>query len=311
MERWKNELAPLLPKAVGAVLSELSDADRLLELRLRAGLPMQLVFDGYDRIVYASGGKPMLTEQGCAALLSRLCEDSVYAWETELSGGFLTVRGGYRVGIAGRCAVGADGKLRYTAVNGFCIRIVREVPGAAKAIVPYVTEGNRLLSTLLISPPNCGKTTALRDLIRTASDGLYGVRPMRVCVSDERFELSGACDGSRLFDLGARTDTVSGLNKADSLERMLTALSPEALASDELTVRADQEAIHRAGCSGVTVLATAHAGCLSDLQKREPTAKLLRDRVFSRIVLLGRTPRVGAVQCVWNADGTVLFGEAA
>lgn len=305
MERWKTELLPLLPKPIGAVLRELNDEDRLLEIRLRVGRPMELVTERGDRLVYAPQGKPLLPEDAFAPLLATLCGRSVYAWERELSNGFLTVPGGYRVGIAGRAIRTAEG-VRYTAVRGFCIRIVRERIGAAEPLLPYLIEDGALLSALLISPPNCGKTTVLRDLIRLVSDGTATLRAHRVCAADERFELSGAADGALPFDLGLRTDVVSGISKPEALERMLAALSPEVLATDELHTAADADAIDRASGCGVRVLATAHAGSFSDALRRPAIRHLLETGVFRRVIRLRREP-VGTVGTVYDETGAILL----
>ena len=304
MERWQTELTPLLPGAVREVLAAVNEEDRLLEIRLRAGKPMELVLARGDRLVYAPGGGAMLPEEAFLPLLSAFCEHSVYAWEHELSQGFLTLAGGYRVGIAGR-AIRSDGGVRYTAVRGFCIRIVRECIGAAEGLLGHVVSNGELCSTLLISPPGCGKTTLLRDLIRLVSNGNGIVNPCRVCAADERFELGGAANGQCRFDLGVRTDVVSGIAKPDALMRMLAALSPQVLATDELHTEEDAAAIDRASACGVRVLATAHAADISDLYRRAPLRRLLENGTFSRIVRIQKHP-IGSIAYVADAQGTIL-----
>jgi len=307
MERWETELKPLLPAQVKEVLDGITERDRLLEIRLRAGRPMELVTAERDRLIYAPGGAPMLGEDDFERIVAQLCEHSIYAWEHELSEGFLTIAGGYRVGIAGR-AIRTDSGVRYTAVRGLCIRIVRECIGAGKTILPLLVSAGTLCSTLLISPPGCGKTTLLRDLIRLVSDGTDEVKPHRVCAADERFELCGSADGRCAFDLGARTDIVSGIAKQDALLRMLAALSPQVLATDELHTAEDAAAIDRASACGVTVLATAHAGSMQELRRRKPMRKLLEDGTFQRIVRIRNDP-VGRVAFVADAEGTILWEE--
>ncbi|MBQ9187803.1 MAG: hypothetical protein IJ138_00605 [Clostridia bacterium] len=303
MERWKEDLLPLLPNPIAEVLAAVENEDTLTEIHLRADLPMQLTFTDHDRLIYGPGRKPVLTSWDCEMLLAGLCQHAVYAWETELANGFFTINGGYRVGIAGRTIRDAAGQYRYAVITGFCIRIVREMKNAAIPLVPWVTGNGRILSTLLLSPPGCGKTTVLRDLIRIVSDGLCGILPQRVCVADERFELCGKYDGERRFDLGNRTDVICGMKKADALERMQAALSPQVMATDELIEKQDMDAIRHAKGSGVTILSTVHAGTLNDVKQKEVMRQMLADHVFDRYVLLSDRPNPGTVSSVWDTNG--------
>lgn len=304
MEQWQETLLQQLPEAARTVLNGMEQADRLTEIRFRADGPMQLVFEDTDRIVYASNARPMMSAKEVQRFAERLMGNAPYAWEEQNRNGFFNVAGGFRVGICGR-AVGKHGEIeRITAVTGISIRIVRERIDAAKPILPYLVEDGELLSTLLLSPPNCGKTTLLRDLIRIVSDGMYGVHPKKVGVADERFELSGDHNGLRAFSLGVRTDVLSGVGKACAIERILTTLSPEVLATDELTLQEDVRALIRAKGGGVEVLATAHGTTPDVLFRQERLKGLMEERIFDRIVRLeGR----GRIRTVWSGEQTVLW----
>lgn len=105
---WKGDLGPYLPPRVRDMLASVDEDAPLEEIRLRAGQPLQLCFTGCERLIYAVGGRPAVSAQDCADTLSRVCEQSLYAWEEELKSGFVTLPGGYRVGVCGR-AVGHDG----------------------------------------------------------------------------------------------------------------------------------------------------------------------------------------------------------
>ena len=61
MERWKEDLLPLLPNPIAEVLAAVENEDALTEIHLRADLPMQLTFTDHDRLIYGPGRKPVLT----------------------------------------------------------------------------------------------------------------------------------------------------------------------------------------------------------------------------------------------------------
>jgi stage III sporulation protein AA len=299
MERWKQQWTPLLPGRVSEVLERLDDEAPLLEIRLRRDRPLELVFDGSDRIVYGNNKAPIVSEEELRALCARLMEYSAYAWENERKSGFITV-GGCRVGLSGRMIRTEKGVEGFSSVSGVCVRIVREVKDCAKPLIPHLLSGGRFCSVLLVSPPGCGKTTFLRDLIRIASDGLYGAPACRIGVADERFELCGDANGAVVFDLGARTDVVSGISKSDAAVRIVSTLSPSVLAMDELNDPDDAAAVSDARGKGVAVFATAHGASVRDLHLRPAIGALLDARVFDRIVLL---EGVGSVKTITDAGG--------
>ena len=131
-----------------------------------------------DRLFCVCSGdkKSLLAERLTAAqlqhLVSRISQGSAYAWEEEFRRGYLTLPGGHRVGLAGK-GVLEHGQIRtMKCISALNFRIARAVTGAADGLLQYVITEGRVQNTILVSPPGCGKTTLLRDLVRQLSDGV-------------------------------------------------------------------------------------------------------------------------------------------
>lgn len=283
-----------LPPAVCSAMSS-APQEGLCEIRLRRARPVMLYYTDGRYFLSSSGGRtknPMQAYVIGARELLRACElvfeFSLYAHEDELSQGFVTIRGGHRIGIAGGMH---DGKMRgLSEITSLNYRIAHEHTGIAEPIMGDIMHGGHAVSTLIISPPMCGKTSLLRDCIRALSS-----RGVRVGVCDTRGELAAVCDGEAGLDIGD-ADVISGASKSAGMMMLLRCMSPEVIACDEL---GDAEDICAAGqifgC-GTALIATAHAACRSELMHRAGFSHILPR--FSCIITLGG---IGEIREVYHA----------
>ena len=171
-------------------------------------------------------------------------------------------------------------------ISSAALRIPREIKGAADEIMPRAFPEGGLRSILIVSPPGGGKTTLLRDMIRSLS---YMGR--RVAVSDERGEIAAISAGIPQMDLGPRTDVLDACPKAQGILSLLRCMNPQVIAVDEITSPEDAKALISAANCGVKLLATAHGDGLSDLKERHIYSQLSDSAVFD-----------GAV-CITNING--------
>lgn len=237
------------------------------EIRLRVGQPLEIVMGDegikrYERITLAQ----------MRECLNYLTGYSPYALEEEMRQGFFTIEGGHRVGISGHASYHGQRKEAVTdcvsnigAVN---IRVAHEVKGCAKDIVPWIKRGDGWYHTILFSGPGVGKTTCLRDLIRILSSGEGLQRDYKVGVVDERSEIAACLRGVPQNDLGPRCDVLDNCPKSVGMRMLLRSMSPEILAVDELGDTEDFEAAKEAMNSGVYVLATMHAGSVTEIKQK-------------------------------------------
>lgn len=277
-KNWKNELGGMLPQEIRTLLTSLGEEEsaKLEEIRLRLSHPIEIVGADFSRLLPDF----LLDERLSGVLLERLCAHAVFAREQDIREGFLVFSGGYRVGLCGHYPQGAPAR-----VTGFNIRIAREQKGCAEAIIRALSKGDgRMRSTLLLSAPGVGKTTMLRDMVRACSAGLWGLRPHRVCLVDERGEIGG-CGA---LDLGPRTDMMEACARPAAIAQLLRSMSPEIIATDEIGGEADAEALRNAVLAGVSVLATAHADSLAEARRRRTLCPLMEADLFDDYVLLNR-----------------------
>lgn len=253
----------------------------LFELRIRAGRPVQLI-GGSGEMLRGGAVSAELVEQTARSLAGH----SLYAREEELREGYFTIEGGIRVGVCGRMPAPDGRPLPVTHIGSLCIRLAREIRGAADGVMDALWEGGCPVSAAVVSPPGMGKTTLLRDIARQLSDGTGGRRGVRVAVADERGEIAGCVLGVPMLDVGARTDVMDGCPRREAMRLMVRAMSPEVIVTDELGHESDAEAVADAMRSGVRVIASVHADSRRGAGERLGHAA----RLFGRMILLGGRP---------------------
>lgn len=285
--------------------------EELIELRLRVGAPFGLVFRGRKQRWLGPQGPvadasrvPTFSRNDGEQLLQAISDSSVYALEEQLRQGFMTLPGGHRVGFCGEAVMGSHGPRTVKHVGSFMIRVARSVAGCGKRVLPHIVDGRGYLrSTLIVSPPGCGKTTLLRDLIRCLSSGSFrdDRTGLHVGVVDERSEIAATYKGVPSHDLGPRVDVMDNAPKSFGIMQLLRSMAPDVIATDEIGRPADAEAIREALHGGVAVLATAHGSSLEDVARRPGLQLLFEPMAFERVIVLSDRRGPGTIESVLNA----------
>lgn len=268
-----------LPPPWVAALAQVTEP--MQEVRLRADAPVTVSLPQGERFLTRHGLTSLC--QSDVFFCSRrqledcffaFCGQSVYAHQWELEQGYIAVAGGIRVGVAGTAVMRGGDTRSVGCITALCIRLPRRVAGCARPLLPLVLEGDTPVSTLLVGPPSCGKTTLLRDLAAQLA-----CRHRRVAVVDERGELS-------LGDTLQGCDVLRGYPKAVGIRQAVRCLAPDLILLDELGDGAETAAVADCAHAGVAVVATLHGYYPEEMAGQPLVQELIRRRVFARWVFL-------------------------
>lgn len=317
VNRIQNEIAPYLPFNLRKALQKLckSILFKTEEIRLRAEKPVMIHFGGMDGFINAEGGfchKPqdalVTSAEDLTESVYKICENSWYAYQEDINKGFVTIRGGHRVGLIGTPIVENEKIINIRDISSLNIRIAREIKGCAEEVIRFLIKNSfDIYNTLIVSPPGLGKTTLLRDIIRVLSNGFppdfYG---LKIGVVDERGELAASYKGIPTNDLGYRTDIINGIHKKIGMEILLRSMGPNIIALDELGNPADVLTLFQVFNAGIRLVATAHGYSLESLKIRHGFNELFSANAFERFVILSVDKALKYHTTILDGDGNVL-----
>ena len=271
MSAWTRAVS-LLPEPFQNDLAERGNGE---ELRLRIGRTPRVLIAGKEQ----SFSDRAVTNADLQRVLEKATGASLHAVADALHEGYISCRG-LRIGVCGVASAKGGGFEGFRTVSSLAIRVPQEQRGICKALWPRLYPSD-FQNTLIISPPGFGKTTFLREMIRCLSE-----EGRRVAVVDERNELSASDGEGAQFDLGPCSDVLVGISKARACPMLLRGMNPQILAMDEISEETDLYTVRQIIGCGVGLLATAHASSAEDLTKRGLYCDLLREQVFSKLVVI-------------------------
>ena len=260
-----------LPNELTLALNR-TNLNKLYEIRLRSGYPIKIL---YDNGLYYLSNKGVTTLKSQAIIctdtyisyiVQRVTENSVYAFNNEIKNGFITTKDGVRIGLAGECVIENDNIITIKNYSSINVRIPHLIDGCAKDLLSYVICGDKVFSTLIISPPFYGKTTMIKDIIKSVDKiNLYNI-----LVIDERGEVS--------YVGGENVDYIKYCSKSYAFTCGLRSLSPQIVFVDELASINDWKFVCDAIKSGVKVFASCHGESVKNVIDKLDIEKVDFDR---------------------------------
>ena len=229
----------------------------LTEIRLRYGQPIIVEYGGKYLYLTLNGvsesSRNALVCADLESILSRAVSGCIYNYTEQMKSGFITVKHGIRIGIAGEYVTQNGQVQAIKNITSLNVRIPHNVIGSSDFLLKTLFYDG-LHSTLLYSKAGFGKTTMLRDIAINLSKR----KDYNILVFDERCEISAIDGEGNGYDLGDRVDIVRCYSKRSAIANAVRAMKPQVIITDELYGKDDIEAMEYAVNCGIIVIASSH-----------------------------------------------------
>ena len=293
-----------LPKNIADQISKIppSQKEELEEIRIRIDRPIEITMKGAPMFL-----SYIIRQEDAFNLLNKISQFSIYTLEEELKRGYITVSGGHRIGLAGKVIL-EEGKVKAIRdIASFNIRIAKEKIGIAEKIIPFIFN-HSWMHTMIVGPPQTGKTTLLRDIARIISSGNQekGISAYKVGIVDERSEIAGCVHGIPQMTFGHRLDVLDACPKAEGMMMMIRSMSPDVLVVDEIGRMEDAESIQEAVHAGIKLIMTTHGTSLEEAKNRPSLKSIIDQNIFQRYIVLSRAHGPGTITHILDGNGKEL-----
>lgn len=255
------------------------------EIRIRVERPIIIKLRNLDVMI-----EYKINQSEILQILEKICENSIYAYKRQICEGYITIKGGHRIGLTGSAVIENGEIINIKYVTSLNFRIARQILNCSNKILGQVLnlKEQTIFNTLIVSPPGKGKTTILRDAIRRISNGIEELNfKGKTCgVVDERGEIAAMYRGIPQNDVGIRTDVIENITKSKGMKILIRTMSPEVIACDEIGTKEDAEAISEALISGVKGIFTMHGSNLEDIKSNPQINKLIEEKKIEKIIFI-------------------------
>lgn len=131
----------------------------LEEIRLRSNGSIILKIAQYQEVL-----KEKIKYEDITQTIQIMCDNSIYSYQNEICNGYITIKGGHRVGISGNCVVENGKVININYISSINVRIARQAIGCSNKILEYILnlKDKTIYNTLIVSPPGIRKDNIIK-----------------------------------------------------------------------------------------------------------------------------------------------------
>ena len=277
VQKLPESLCECLPYDLQEEISSKGFSGNIEEIRVRLNRRSSLIVSGKNIMLDF-----ICTQGEINETLTRMCKGSLYAYSDTINQGYITLPGGVRVGVAGRASCDGERIIGVYDICSLCIRIPHRQKQVGSEICSLLESFDSTKGILVYAPPGVGKTTLLRGCVSILSGG---ENPLRTIVIDTRGELEFSLEGE-----GLCLDVLSGYPRRLGIEIGTRCLNAQLIVCDEIGDYSEAMSLVASHNCGVPLLASAHAGSLSELFARTGIRLLHEAEIFGAYVGITRAP---------------------
>lgn len=299
----------ILPEKIKNALNYL-DLEKLYELRIRqdkkviinySGIYVELLENPQNLKSYI-----IATKNDIELIMGLASKRSFYAFNEQIKQGYITIEGGIRIGICGEIVKEKGEIITIKNINSLNIRFPHEILGCSDKVISYILNDNRILNTLIISPPACGKTTILRDIARNIS---LKIKNVNILIIDEKNEISSTINGKNMLNVGDSTDVYVNCKKEYGINIGIKNMRPDVIITDELSSDNEIDVLKNCVSSGVSIISSMHSKTKEHfLLKENVKEKIIKEKVFDRYIILSSINGNYKVDSIFDSNLNNILG---
>ncbi len=147
-------LPNLIKNQIEKYIEKNKQKEKIEEIRLRTGQNLTLKIGQDMECINYKISKKEIDET-----FENICEKSIYSYTKQISEGFITIKGGNRVGITGSCVIENNRVKNINNVSSLNFRIARQIKDVSTPILKDVIdiENDTIFNTMIVSPPGARK----------------------------------------------------------------------------------------------------------------------------------------------------------